>query len=332
MVIYLWFIVDEETEEEDDEFPSINLKLEMKNGQICRKIQSKNKRYKKLEDNMAVIERDLRQQISSGMSSEYLSDSTSSCQIMYKNTVLTKEQMIRNSPFSVKHHRAKYSIEITSSVSLEELVRELSELKYIFSPQTLEDLEFNYEFDDNTTKLEFDCDKQFHWSKSGKSFSSVCLNVLLKSVNSLSFFCCPLQTFLNVQLPNCRHLRFEQHSDCEGRLSFTAPMLKSISFENIRYLSRTIEKDLTNSLLSSPHLETFSSYKLRGLSSPGPLYLPSLENMTLYLGERLRSLRLYAPRLKQLNLRAPYDISEVKLYGRGHKMHNKLIHRAVENQ
>lgn len=238
-----------------------------------------------------------------------------------------------NDPFSVKHHpqrddeNAKYSVTITRPVSLEELVRKLSILKHEFSPQTLKNLEFQYEYDDNTPKLDFDCDKQFNWTESGKKFTNVCLNMLLESVYCLSFECCPLQTFLNVQLPNCDVLSFDQSSDCEDRLTFTAPKLRCISFDYITYESEDIDKDLTNSLSSSPHLETFSSYKLRGLSSLGPLYMPSLEDITLYRAECLRSLKLYAPRMKQLNLRAAYDISKVKLLVRGKKEHKNLTHK-----
>ena len=128
-----------------------------------------------------------------------------------------------------------------------------------------------------------------------------------------------------VPCPNCLNLSFENSKGCY-RLIFTAPELLSISFDFCTFLSQTIDKDLSESLSNSPRLKGLHSYKLWGIDELRPLYLPSVEGVSFYRADSLRALKLYAPRLEELNLRAAYAISSVTLLEHGKNEHEHLLH------
>ena len=74
------------------------------------------------------------------------------------------------------------------------------------------------------------------------------------------------------------------------------------------------------------HGKGLRSYKLWGTDELGPLYLPSVEGVSFYRSDSLRALKLYVPRLEELNLRAAYAISSLTLLDRGKDEHEHLLH------
>jgi len=92
------------------------------------------------------------------------------------------------------------------------------------------------------------------------------------------------------------------------------PELRSMSFQ---FIDVEDPSGFGHSLSSCPKLDSFSSYKLWGLSVPKRethiLMLPSCKSLDLYRSDDLNYLKIWAPRLENLNLQACYDISKVSL-------------------
>lgn len=70
--------------------------------------------------------------------------------------------------------------------------------------------------------------------------------------------------------------------------------------------------DFGPSLSRCPKLKTFRSYKLWGLKKP-TLVLPNLIALDIHRSDDLKGLKIWAPKVKTLNLRGCFKISEVDL-------------------
>eukprot|EP00092_Neocalanus_flemingeri_P072741 GFUD01089606.1.p1 GENE.GFUD01089606.1~~GFUD01089606.1.p1 ORF type:complete len:338 (-),score=103.75 GFUD01089606.1:77-1090(-) len=93
------------------------------------------------------------------------------------------------------------------------------------------------------------------------------------------------------------------------------PNLCSMSFNFVTILD---VKNFGRSLSRSPKLERFSGYKLWGLGRKAEhsLVLPSCISLDFYRSDDLRKLKLWAPRLEDLDLQACYSIKTVTLLDR----------------
>eukprot|EP00092_Neocalanus_flemingeri_P021543 GFUD01023365.1.p1 GENE.GFUD01023365.1~~GFUD01023365.1.p1 ORF type:complete len:335 (+),score=93.90 GFUD01023365.1:48-1052(+) len=134
------------------------------------------------------------------------------------------------------------------------------------------------------------------------------LNLTHQAIKAIHFTadCFPLLETLSIDQP-CALDPETFHTDL--------PNLRSMSFNFVTILD---VKDFGRSLSRSPKLENFSGYKLWGLGRKAEhsLVLPSCTSLDFYRSDDLRKLKLWAPRLEDLNLQACYDIKTVTLLER----------------
>ena len=93
------------------------------------------------------------------------------------------------------------------------------------------------------------------------------------------------------------------------------PSLKGLSFEFVHVLDCD---GFGPSLNKSPKLEYFISYKLHGLGSrrEHTLVLPNCEIFNIYRSDDIRGLKMWAPKLEELNVRACYCLSKITMLKR----------------
>jgi len=166
--------------------------------------------------------------------------------------------------------------------------------------QNLEKLNMNPEYNDvnppviDTSEVKFPKLKGFEAKHQG--------------IQSIHFTadCFPLLESVTIEQPCCVH---------PDAFNTDLPNLQSMGFEFV-----TI-KDTSNfgpSLSRSPKLKYFAGYKLWGLGEKAVhrLILPNVTYLNLYRSDDLRGLKLWAPKLEELNLQACYSIAKVDLMTR----------------
>jgi hypothetical protein len=118
--------------------------------------------------------------------------------------------------------------------------------------------------------------------------------------------CFPLLEVLSIERP-CAVDQEVFHTDL--------PNLRRMSFVHVDIRD---DEDFGPSLSRSPKLESVMCYKLWGLGSTAEhaLVLPSVTTLDLNRSDDLRCLKLWAPRLEDLNLRSCYSIHRVTLLQR----------------
>jgi len=124
--------------------------------------------------------------------------------------------------------------------------------------------------------------------------------------------------FTRENTPRLKRLSIEQ--PCATDLEYfdtDLPDLESMGFEHVHI---TDPSGFGKSLSRSPKLKRFSSYKLWGLGGPKSkthvLVLPNCEYLSLYRSDDLSYLKIWAPKLEELNLQACYSITEVTMLDR----------------
>jgi len=133
-----------------------------------------------------------------------------------------------------------------------------------------------------------------------KSFSLMCQAIKAFHFSKEKF---PELERISIEQPCARDLAYF-HSDL--------PKLKSLSFQFVGF---TDASDFGQSLSRSRLLEMFSGYKLWGLScilgKEILLVLPNATYLNFHRSDDLPELKLWAPKLKELNLQACYDCEKV---------------------
>ena len=137
-------------------------------------------------------------------------------------------------------------------------------------------------------------------------------------LTSLSTYCQFISTihFTKENTPRLKHLSIEQPGH-QGMQYFHTdlPLLETMSFQ---FVDVNDPRQFGPSLSRSPKLRSFSSYKLWGLNvgrrkNAHVLVLPSIETLNLYRSDDLDSMKIWAPKMTELNLQACYDISYVQI-------------------
>jgi len=124
--------------------------------------------------------------------------------------------------------------------------------------------------------------------------------------------------FTRDNTPRLKDLSIEQSVATDFEYFHTdLPDLESMSFE---YVCISDPSGFGKSLSRSPKLRSFSSYKFWGLGGPKSkthvLVLPNCESLDLYRSDDLSYLKIWAPKLEELNLQACYSITEVTMLDR----------------
>ncbi len=173
-------------------------------------------------------------------------------------------------------------------------------------PEAILALEFNYEYEDDTVKLDFDVD----------------LSRALPKLESLEMKCFGFSGFklhskslLALSLENPIPGSFEG-----GAFSFRLPKLESLS---LQFADLPYNADFGPSLSASPSLRQINTYKLWGLDRLSA-HLPCVTNITMTRSDGLRAISLYCPRLENLNLMGCHEISSVRFLKRGKAAHGHL--------
>jgi len=144
------------------------------------------------------------------------------------------------------------------------------------------------------------------------------------NLEDLEFNRCALDVFILVNAPNLKSLTIEHCSYSPiAFIKFRLPGLESLYFE---FCTINDPSDLGESLSSSPLIEKIYAYKLWGLGDflgKKTVYLPNCQELDFYRSDDLSSLKLYAPRLESLNLRACYSMTKLSFGKRGKKEHSE---------
>jgi len=142
------------------------------------------------------------------------------------------------------------------------------------------------------------------------------------NLERLEFNYCAVDIFILVNAPKLKILNIDQCSYSPLLyIKFRLPSLQRLGFDFC-----TIEdlSDFGDSLSNSPLLESFYAYKLWGLGDSlgkKTVYLPNCKDLNLWRSDDISSLKIYAPRLKSLNLRACYSMTKLWFGKRGKKDH-----------
>lgn len=207
-----------------------------------------------------------------------------------KAAAATEEQK----KYSITENGTK--IEVSTVISQDELVSLVAD-----HGTTVKELRFQYE--DESQPISFS-DFEF------------------PNLEKLEFYYCAVDFFSLVNAPKLKWLSIEQASYCSiEHITFRLPSLEVLSFE---FCTINDPSDFGESLTNSPLLERFIAYKLWGLGDSlgrKTVYLPSCTDLSLYRSDDISSLKIYAPRLQSLNLRACYDMSKLWFGKRGKKGH-----------
>jgi len=142
------------------------------------------------------------------------------------------------------------------------------------------------------------------------------------NLEQLEFNYCAVGVFNLVNAPKLKSLSIEQCSYCPLYcIAFRLPSLESLSFE---FCTIDDPSDFGDSLSNSPLLKRVYAYKLWGLGDSlgkRTVYLPNCTELNFYRSDDLSSLKIYAPRLESLNLRACYSMTKLWFGKRGKKEH-----------
>lgn len=185
-----------------------------------------------------------------------------------------------------------YSLDVTVHLSQEALVK-LSE-----SPlgMILERLDLHPEYDEDNHTIDFYKTK-FPMLKE--------LSILHQFIQSVYFTaeCFPLLESLHIEQPLVPD-QFFFNTD-----------LPNLVHMSLRFVGLILASEFGPSLSRSPKLKTFISYKLYGLGCKADhkIVLPNITNLDFYRCEDLKGLKLWAPRLENLNLQACYSIRKVDI-------------------
>lgn len=142
--------------------------------------------------------------------------------------------------------------------------------------------------------------------------------VSFANLESLNLRCQAVKA-LNFQgnnYPKLKHLRMDSLLDEVQSVNFDLPLLETISFQ---FVNVNDPRGFGKSLSRSPRLKTFSSYKLYGLlmgSKFHTLALPRCEVLDFHRAEGLLRLKLWAPKLKTLNLQSCHELEKVVILDR----------------
>lgn len=159
----------------------------------------------------------------------------------------------------------------------------------------------------------------FHYEEESEPISFT--NFEFPNLEKLDFNHCALDIFILVNAPKLKMLTIEHCYLPIGFIKFRLPALESLWFE---FCTIDDPSDLGDSLSNSPLIEKIYGYKLWGLGDSlgkKTVYLPNCKDLDLYRSDDLSSLKLYAPRLESLNLRACYDMTKLSFGKRGKKEH-----------
>mmetsp|Transcript_14628 Transcript_14628/g.22030 ORF Transcript_14628/g.22030 Transcript_14628/m.22030 type:complete len:423 (+) Transcript_14628:41-1309(+) len=162
----------------------------------------------------------------------------------------------------------------------------------------LESLEIQPEYEDNTPRIDFTM-------------------VRFPKLVDLTLDCIDLQHihFDQENTPNLERLDIKNSRDCDY-IYLDLSHLQSVGFEFVTLNDAT---DFGPSLSRCSKLESFSSYKLWGLSHHSgiqshPIINENLESLSLYRSDDLDGVALWCPKLSDLNLQACYSIEFLRLF------------------
>jgi len=82
-------------------------------------------------------------------------------------------------------------------------------------------------------------------------------------------------------------------------------------------------ENFQQALINCPLIETFVCHKYWNEEPLLPFYLPNCTEFTFRRGDCAESLKLYLPRVEEVNLDSNYDLKSVKMIKRGHKEHKE---------
>jgi len=124
--------------------------------------------------------------------------------------------------------------------------------------------------------------------------------------------------FTQENTPKLKHLSIEQ--PCARDLEYFNTDLPDMETMSFQFVTIDNPAGFGKSLSRSPRLRFFSGYKLWGLrvskSKTHILVLPNCTDLDLYRSDDLNYLKIWAPKLTDLNLQACYSITEVTLLDR----------------
>jgi len=111
-----------------------------------------------------------------------------------------------------------------------------------------------------------------------------------------------------ISIEQCSALAFEYWN-------LDLPKLKSLGFD---YVEVNDSDNFGPSLSKCPKLECFNSYKLWGLGTKKEhtLVLPNCSSFDIYRSDDVRGLKMWAPKLEELGLRACYGLNKVTMLKR----------------
>jgi len=189
-------------------------------------------------------------------------------------------------------------IEVSSPINQDELVNLVAQYG-----TTIKELEFYFHNEGEAAQISFTQDFKF------------------PNLESLEFHYCSLDVFTLVNAPKLKSLSFEQCTDSLEFIKFRLPSLEHLSFD---FITINDPSDFGDSLSNSPLLETVFAYKLWGLGDSlgkKTVYLPNCTDLNFWRSDDISSLKIYAPRLQSLNLRACYSMKNLSFGKRGKKEH-----------
>jgi len=153
----------------------------------------------------------------------------------------------------------------------------------------------------------------------GKSPTIDFSEVSFPNLKSLSIYFQSMKAidFTKERTPILRSLSINQSSGNFEKFLLDLPELESM---NVEHITITNPDGFGKSLSRSPKLTSFFGYKLWGLHVPKSkthvLVLPNCETLDLYRSDDLDYIKIWAPKLEDLNLQACYSITEVQILDR----------------
>jgi len=103
----------------------------------------------------------------------------------------------------------------------------------------------------------------------------------------------------------------------DGKWEIKCPNLVELEMQN----HTPPVKNFGRALVNCPRIETYFSHKYWNNETLPILYLPNCTKFTFRRGDQTFSLRLYLPKVKELNLDACYDLKTVEMLTKGHVDH-----------
>jgi len=143
--------------------------------------------------------------------------------------------------------------------------------------------------------------------------------VSFPNLKSLSVFHQSMKAidFTKERTPILKSLSIQQPCDDFEKFHLDLPELERMDVEHITIID---PRGFGKSLSRSPKLTSFWAYKLWGLHVPKSkthvLVLPKCDTLNLYRSDDLNFMKIWAPKLENLNLQACYSITEVNILDR----------------